>query len=84
MFGVSAAHGNESEEQETNTQDQLSNGEPELGLSVCSHGENVECGVNGDLNAKRDSRRVVISPEMDHSIDSRSQMECTNFPSTKS
>lgn len=68
MLWITSAHGDESEEDEPDNQENLSEGGPELGLTVPLYGQQVDKGVQDDGNGDDDSSRYNITPEVDNDI----------------
>ena len=68
VLWVAADHGDEREEDQPNSQHNLTYGQVELWLTEPSHGKDVKHGVDEDLDAKRDCGRVIVSPIVDHTV----------------
>lgn len=66
---VPAYHGDEGEEHEPHGEEHLADAEPELGLAVPLHGGDVDQEVDGQLDRKRDCRRVAVCPEVDQRVE---------------
>ncbi|KAH3678255.1 hypothetical protein WICPIJ_008890, partial [Wickerhamomyces pijperi] len=70
VLWVTTNHGDESEEDQPNGQDNFTNTQIEFRFTKPFHSHSVQQSVDEDLKTESNSRGIIVSPEMDHTVNS--------------
>ncbi|KAH3682583.1 hypothetical protein WICPIJ_006458 [Wickerhamomyces pijperi] len=70
VLWVTTNHGDESEEDQPNGQDNFTNTQIEFRFTKPFHSHSVQQSVDEDLKTESNSRGIIVSPEMNHTVNS--------------